>query len=97
MEKIILTAVLVILAALVICAFVRAVIGPKFTDRLVAVNCMNTMIIVIIVLLSVYLKEDYLSDVAIIYAILGFTANVVLTRILLNRHNRKKHKKEDLS
>ncbi len=89
MEKTFLTVILVILAVLILLAFLRAVIGPKFTDRLVGINCMSTMIIVVIVILSCYLEADYLSDVALIYAMLGFTANVVLTRILLNRHNRK--------
>ena len=89
MENTLLTAVLVILAILIFLAFIRAVIGPKFTDRIVAVNCINTMIIVMIVILSYYRHADYLTDVAIIYALLGFTANVVLTRILLSRHARK--------
>ena len=81
--------ILIILAGLILCALIRAVKGPKFTDRIIAVNCINTMVIVLIALLSVYLQLDYLSDVALIYALIGFTANVVLTRLLLNRHNQK--------
>ena len=94
MEKTILTVILIILAIFIFLAFIRAVIGPKFTDRLVAVNCMNTMIIVLIVILSLLQNADYLTDVAIIYAMLGFTANVVLTRILQNRHHKKKQEEE---
>ncbi len=77
--------VLIVLAVLMIAALIKAVLGPKFTDRIVSVNCISTMVIVFIVILSFYMKAPYLIDVAIIYALLGFTANLVLTRILLRK------------
>ena len=77
--------ILIIFAVLIIAALIKAVLGPRFTDRIVAVNCISTMIIVFIIILSFYLKAEYLVDVAIIYALLGFTANLVLTRILLHK------------
>ena len=88
--------ILIILAALIIAALFKAVMGPRFTDRIVAVNCISTMVIVFIIILSFYLKAEYLVDVAIIYALLGFTANLVLTRILLHKDQtpgKKKHRK----
>lgn len=89
--------ILIVFAALIIAALIKAVLGPRFTDRIVAVNCISTMVIVFILILSWYLKAEYLVDVAIIYALLGFTANLVLTRILLHRDQtpgKKRHKKE---
>ena len=82
MEKNLLLAVLLALAALILAALVRAVLGPRFTDRIVAVNAVNTMVTASICLLSRYLEADYLVDVALIYALLGFTANVLLMRLI---------------
>ena len=39
-------------------AFARAVRGPRFTDRIVAINMIGTMTTAIICILSAYLKED---------------------------------------
>lgn len=87
--------ILIILAVLITAALIKAVLGPRFTDRIVAVNCISTMIIVFIIILSFYLKAEYLVDVAIIYALLGFTANLVLTRILLHRNQKADRKPEE--
>ncbi len=92
MEKTLLLAVLLALAVLILAALVRAILGPRFTDRIVAVNAVNTMVIASICLLSRYLEADYLIDVALIYALLGFTANVLLMRLL--RAGRRKGEKK---
>ncbi len=92
MEKTLLLAVLLALAALILAALVRAVLGPRFTDRIVAVNAVNTMVTACICLLSRYLEADYLIDVALIYALLGFTANVLLMRLI--RAGRRKGEKK---
>ena len=91
-EKTVLAAALLVLALLILAALVRAIRGPRFTDRVVAVNASNTMVIACICLLSVYLRADYLIDVALIYALLGFTANVLLMR-LVRAQSRKEEKK----
>ncbi|MCM1150313.1 MAG: monovalent cation/H+ antiporter complex subunit F [Butyricicoccus sp.] len=92
MEKTLLLAVLLAMAALILAALVRAVLGPHFTDRVVAVNAVNTMVTACICLLSRYLEADYLIDVALIYALLGFTANVLLMRLI--RAGRRKEGKK---
>lgn len=92
MEKTLLLAVLLAMAALILAALVRAVLGPRFTDRIVAVNAVNTMVTAGICLLSRYLEADYLIDVALIYALLGFTANVLLMRLI--RAGRRKEEKK---
>lgn len=81
-EKTMLLAALFVLAVLILAAVAIAVRGPRFTDRIVAVNAVNTMVVACICLMSVYLKADYLIDVALIYALLGFTANVLLMRLI---------------
>ena len=78
----ILAAVLMcIIAVLIVACLVRSVLGPRVTDRIVAVNSIGTMTIVIIAILSVLLEESYLLDVCLIYAMISFVAVIVLTKI----------------
>lgn len=79
----------VLLAVLILVTLVRAVIGPRFTDRLIAVNMINTMAVAEICILSVRLKGDFLVDVALVYALLSFLTVVVMTRLVLVHHWRK--------
>lgn len=84
-----LTAAAILLAVLILATLVRAVIGPRFTDRVVSVNMVNTMVVAIIAILSVLLEEDFLVDVALVYALLSFLTVVILARLVLVRHWRK--------
>lgn len=89
-----LTASAVLLAVLILATLVRAVIGPRFTDRVIAVNMINTMAVAIIAILSARLKQDFLVDVALVYALLSFLTVVIMTRLVLVRHWRKAKKPE---
>jgi len=82
MEKTVISIVLCILAVLMLCLMYKVVKGPRFTDRILAVNAINTMLTASICLLSRYLGVAYLLDVALIYALLGFTGSTLLMRML---------------
>lgn len=82
-----------IIAVLIVACLVRSVLGPRVTDRIVAVNSIGTMAIVIIAILSVLLDEAYLLDVCLIYAMISFVAVVVLTKIYTGVY-REEHSKE---
>ena len=92
MEDRILTGALVFLALLMLALMGKVLKGPRFTDRIVAVNEINTLVTASILLLSRRLRAAYLLDVALVYALLGFTANVLLTRLLAA--DRKEEKKK---
>ena len=66
-------------AALFLCLF-RAALGPRLTDRVIAVNIVGTKVIVLIAILSLILREPYLIDVCLVYAVLNFLSVIVLTR-----------------
>ena len=83
----------VFLSILIFFCMIRAIKGPRFTDRVVAGNMISTMIIVILSILSVYKNEPYLIDVAIVYAMLSFIMVVVLCRLVIVR--RRVHEKEE--
>ena len=73
----------------------RAVKGPSTADRLIAINMTGTVVIAMILILTIMLKEGYLADIALIYALLSFLAVVVLARIIvpLNRKRGKEGNK----
>lgn len=87
--QIILIISMVVLAILVIFAFVCAIKGPRVTDRIVAVSMIETMSIMIICILAVLLQESYLFDVAILYAMVSFLSVVVLCKVFLHVYQKK--------
>ena len=90
----VLTAGAVVLALLILATLVRAVLGPRFTDRIVAVNVISTLVIAELVLLSVWLREDFLVDVALLYALLSFLTVVVVSRLVLTRRHKQLEKEK---
>ena len=85
----VLTAGAVVLALLILATLVRAVLGPRFTDRSVAVNVISTLVIAELVLLSVWLREDFLVDVALVFALLSVLAVVVGSRLVAARRRKR--------
>ena len=81
---------LVILAVMFILCLIRAIIGPRLADRLVAVNMIGTMVIVSIAILSVLMNEGYLADICLIYAMISFLAIVVLTKVYTGVYMKEK-------
>lgn len=88
------TAVLIVLAVMVVLCLIRAIIGPKIADRIISVNMMGTMVIVTIAILALMLGEGYLVDICIIYAMISFLAVIVLTKVYMGVYL-EKHRKEN--
>lgn len=84
-----------VLVILMLLCLYRAFRAHRFTDRIVMVNAISTMVIVFIALLAVYFHENYLLDVAAIYAMLGFLSVSVICRIAAFRVYGKKLHEQD--
>jgi len=84
------TVALVLVALALIASLIRAIRGPRTADRVVGINMAGTLTIISVLLLSRLLKQDWLLDVALIYAMISFIAVVVLTRIFVTVHMEKK-------
>lgn len=76
-------AVLVILSIMTLFCLFRAIRGPRIADRIVSINMICTMTMAMICILASMLDEGYLADVAMIYALLGFLAVVVLCKVYM--------------
>lgn len=88
-------AALIFLAVMVVLCLVRAIIGPKVADRIVATNMMGTMIMVMIAILALMLEEGYLVDICLIYAMISFLAVVCLTKVYMGVYQEQKMKKKE--
>ena len=85
-----------VIVLIMLCVLIRAVKGPEIVDRIVAVNMLGTLTIMIICILSLWLSEGYLLDVAILYALISFLAVIILTRIYLGvYHERMKRREQE--
>ncbi|MCQ2421856.1 MAG: monovalent cation/H+ antiporter complex subunit F [Lachnospiraceae bacterium] len=84
---------IIVLALIMLFVLVRAVKGPEIVDRIVAINMLGTLTIMIICILALWLKQGYLLDVSIIYAMISFLAVVILTRIYLGVYRERARRK----
>ena len=88
------TGILIILAVMACLCLIRAVIGPKVADRIVAINMMGTLIIVMICILALMIGEGYLVDVSLIYAMISFLSVIVLTKVYMGVYRERKEKEK---
>ena len=88
------TGALVVLAVLTLACLIRSVIGPRIADRIVSINMISTLSLAMIAILTRVLGESYLADVALIYALLGFLAVVVLCKVFMGIALEKKEQEE---
>lgn len=80
-----------ILAVLMVVCLIRCAIGPRISDRIMAVNMISTLTIIMVAVMTVTLKEGYLADVALVYAILSFLAVIVLCKVYTGIYRERRH------
>lgn len=74
---------LVVLAVLTLLCLIRAIQGPRIADRIVSINMISSLTIAMIGILAIRQNQGYLVDVALIYALIGFLAVVVLCKVYM--------------
>lgn len=90
------TVILIVLAIMLIAFLIRAIIGPRIADRLVAVNMITTMVMAIVSILAIVMDEGYLVDICLIYAMISFLAVVVLSKVYTGVYFENKEKQKKL-
>lgn len=88
------TIILVVLAIIAIALLVRAIMGPTAADRGVAINMLGTITMSMIAVLLVKLREGYLADICLIYAMISFLAVIVLCKVYYGAYRARKKAKE---
>ena len=87
--------VLIILAIMLFACLIRAIKGPRIADRIVAINMMGTMVMVMIAVLSLLLKEGYLVDICLIYAMVSFLAVIVISKVYMGVYEEKRQEQKE--
>lgn len=70
------------LAVLGLAALYRAYTGPSATDRIVAMNMINTAIILYILIYSFRFDQYHYVDVALLFVLAGFVATIAILKLL---------------
>lgn len=60
----------------------RILKGPSIWDRLLGLNLFSITMIILMIIYALINKLDYLLDIAIVYALLGFIGIVFIARFI---------------
>ncbi len=87
-KKYLLISSAIFLSITIFACLLRAILGPRFTDRIIAANIIGTKTIALISIMSLLVGENYLVDICLVYAIISFMSVVVLARSVIERKNK---------
>ncbi len=71
-----------VLMVLALITMYRLVLGPTTADRVVALDTINTIIVVVLIALSAAFDTVVYIDVAIVYALLSFISTLYIAKYL---------------
>lgn len=74
-----------IMIAAAILTSLRILIGPTIWDRLLGFNLLSAKLIMILVLCAIVFDRNFLLDIAITYALLGFVSTLFIARFVRDR------------
>ncbi len=90
-----LVVILAILGTLTLLALAYAVLGKRFTDKIVAANLMGSLGVNLIVILALLLGADYILDIGLVFALLAFLMVIVLCRFVQNDTLRRESEEQN--
>lgn len=82
---------LAVLTLLALACLVRCIMGPRISDRILAINVIGTLTVIMVALTVVLLGESSLADIALIYAMLSFLAVILLSKVYTGIYQERKH------
>lgn len=83
---IILTVVIVVLAASAILVLYRFIKGPTLPDRVTAIDLITTIVIAIIVVFSILWKSPNFFDVALVLSLISFLGSISYAFFITKRN-----------
>ena len=83
-----------VLTLLALACLVRCIMGPRISDRVLAINQTGTITVIMVALTVLLLEEGYLADIAMVYAMLRFLAVIVLSKVYQGIYYERKHEEE---
>ncbi len=73
---------LIILSAAALLAMLKLITSKEPSTKAVVLDVITTLVTGVIVLLAIVFEEAFLLDIALVYAILSFSAVIVVARYL---------------
>ena len=86
---------LTVLSVLVLLALLYAVLGKRFTDKIVAANMIGSLGLNSIVVLAIFIGADYILDIGLVFALLAFLMVIVLCRFVQNYSLRREEQAKE--
>ena len=77
-------AVFIGLGVAIIASLIRSITAKTIIGRFIGVNILTTIVLIVICILTLFLKESYLTDIALIYALLSCISVILLSKIYVN-------------
>ena len=76
---------------LALACLIRCILGPRISDRVLAINQIGTITVIMVALTVLLLGEGYLADIALVYAMLSFLAVILLSKVYTGIYQERKH------
>jgi len=77
-----------IIAVLILLAIIRIAFSSNIPERIVALDTINTLVIVLLVALGAAYRKALYIDIAIVYGLLSFIGTLFIARYLREERNK---------
>ena len=74
-----------IIAVAALLTSLRILTGPTVWDRLLGFNLLSSKLIVLIVMCAILFEKNFLLDIALTYALLGFVSIMFISRFVRDK------------
>lgn len=72
----------IIFVILILACIIRMILGPTNADRMLALDVINILVVIAMILLSVGFRQVIILDVAIVYALLSFVGTLYVAKLI---------------
>lgn len=72
----------VLIAVYIALAFLRVIFSANVPERIVALDTINTLVIIVMIVLGAMMKKALYIDIGIVYGILSFIGTLYIARYL---------------
>ena len=70
----------VLSAVLILITLSRVIFGKTYADKMVALDVINILVVISIIILSIVFSQPIFVDIAIVYALLSFVATLYIAK-----------------
>lgn len=72
----------ILFIVLIAVSIIRIILGPTNADRMLALDVINTFIVITMIILSIGFEQIIFIDVAIVYALVSFVGTLYIAKLI---------------